>query len=726
MRHKAGGGNVKAVFVQDLFRSPGMGSGDVLTNVTKLMRILRPVFHQIGVNTALVAPKSQGGAFDEVLAAAQQNLEPGIEGWANLLLNADYRCFEGSLELLTGDIVIGWGMTPSLINFLSGQGKVYVDFELSPIRFGQELFLKLRTNSAPIGALASGLGPEKSKLLSYAQSLSASVQRGPTEFSPASWGYFIGQSHVDASLVEGGSLRKPSEPEILARVSALAKNVDFLGVIPHPYAAARDAHLLPLLREINNAVIVPGTAYDYLMKWNTDFVTSLSSSTLVESEFFGVDGIELITPDIRNPQNYREEVLETECVDSRVLELDFWTRVFEKANGQNEEIVGVNDLVTPSFHQYTGKNYLQALPVQPSKQVSGLRSTVDVSTDDRVNLAYGWHEREETGVWTKGLVSSLFVRLSESGKFRLEISGARFWQNDMISSDAEIEVIGCNSERRTIHPNGSRFSESFEVTPGKDGLVCVQFFIRNPFSPRQAGLSDEDDRLLGVWLKRIFIELLPGKGELEAIPKSDYYAALHSFEFAYQHNNWLLAFASFLGGFGFRKIVECGTGNGAFVAAVSGTGVEAVGLDWVASPVFPHSSQGVSFRFWDAHLDEIPRSELCCSGDFLEHVASDFLDTLLERMLTSAKAQFHLIACNDDGQSHLSVLTPSDWLERFEIARRSAETPISDPLELTEINRGNGKTVAIISNLNLHGAPAFREIFRKALEQLRVRPMERW
>lgn len=688
---------IRITFLQDLFRTPAMAVGDTTPNVVILKRLLRPAFMELGFQVEEVAPASQGGRFDELKFAERDGLVPGVESWAHRFLKADYRGYPGLENLELSDLVVGWGLPPSLINFLSHQNKDFIDFELSPIRFGEGLFMRARTNNRFIHEILNGFSPTDQELFLSAQKLSVSYGNEFQSLPQATWAYFIGQTQVDAALIEEGVLRKPSEALLMSEISELAQEVDFLGVVTRPHGVGLN-HLLPILQKVSNAVVVPGRPYEYLARASTKFVVSLSSGVISEARYFGIEAYGLIKPDAKNPAKYENEIFETQCVDTRVFCADFWRQVFLE-NSKVPDAAPIDaDLITPLFSGSTGRDFPPSALNEPLRPISATGSMVNVSTDDRIMLSYGWHESEAEGVWSDGEVASLFLRVGQNQKIKLGIHGRSFHPANFVSTEVQVKVVGADSDVRLLEPSVAEISEEFTVDAPASGLISVQFFVRNPFSPWQAGYS-EDRRRLGIWLQGVSIGVIPDTGLLAGIPDSSYYQALHTFESSYQVNNWLLPFSGFLRRMGFRKVIECGTGNGLFVSAMGGLGIDAEGLDWAASPFFPHSSQGVKFSVWNAISDPIPAGDLCCSADFLEHVHDDHLDQLLERMIRAAPSQFHLIACYDDGHSHLSVLSPQDWLNRFQAAQNPERTEGELKFEVVEIRRGSGQLAIIISNV---------------------------
>src|SRR5262249_5197551 len=90
-----------------------------------------------------------------------------------------------------------------------------------------------------------------------------------------------------------------------------------------------------------------------------------------------------------------------------------------------------------------------------------------------------------------------------------------------------------------------------------------------------------------------------------------------------------------------------------------------VGVDWAISPVLAELGIANHVERRDITRDDLPNADLVCSADVLEHIAPDLLRPTLQRLHNAGKEQYHVIACYDDGHSHLTVMEPRKWLLEF-------------------------------------------------------------
>jgi SAM-dependent methyltransferase len=144
-----------------------------------------------------------------------------------------------------------------------------------------------------------------------------------------------------------------------------------------------------------------------------------------------------------------------------------------------------------------------------------------------------------------------------------------------------------------------------------------------------------------------------------------YYQRIHEINNAYKLNNWLVPEIESILSISPRSILEVGCGNGRFLAAVSGRVDRVIGIDWARSPILDEIGGPVIFERADITRDALPKADIVCSADVLEHIAPDLLQSTVQRLHRAGFHQYHVIACYDDGHSHLSIMEPEAWLGLF-------------------------------------------------------------
>jgi SAM-dependent methyltransferase len=147
---------------------------------------------------------------------------------------------------------------------------------------------------------------------------------------------------------------------------------------------------------------------------------------------------------------------------------------------------------------------------------------------------------------------------------------------------------------------------------------------------------------------------------------SEYYQYIHQTNDAYKTNNWLLSEINSILSISPRSLLEVGCGNGRFLAEVRGRIDRVIGIDWARSPMLDELGVSVDFALRDITRDELPKVDIVCSADVLEHISPNLLFSTLQRIDRAGQHQYHVIVCYDDGHSHLSIMGPQAWLQLFQ------------------------------------------------------------
>ena len=176
---------------------------------------------------------------------------------------------------------------------------------------------------------------------------------------------------------------------------------------------------------------------------------------------------------------------------------------------------------------------------------------------------------------------------------------------------------------------------------------------------------------------------------------AEYYQKLHNkHNGKYSENNWLVGQEQFILSCNPTSLIELGFGNGQFLRRIAPEVASVIGIDWAISPHAKNLPKNVSLETEDIMQIELSKTDLFCSADVLEHFGHDQLEKLLPKLVKTGKFNFHIIACYDDGHSHLSVLSPTEWLSKF--LKHSENYYIKD---VTHRKGNTNKEVCIITNI---------------------------
>ena len=144
-----------------------------------------------------------------------------------------------------------------------------------------------------------------------------------------------------------------------------------------------------------------------------------------------------------------------------------------------------------------------------------------------------------------------------------------------------------------------------------------------------------------------------------------YYERLHKNSRAYATNNWLLDQHKLISFIEDKIVFELGCGNGAFSRIAAKRAKMVFAADWALSNQFPARLENLAFLLCDATKISFPKSDISCSGDVLEHFEEKIVIGVVSKLVESAEFGYHVIACYDDGHSHLCVKPPEWWEQLF-------------------------------------------------------------
>jgi hypothetical protein len=346
-----------------------------------------------------------------------------------------------AVKLGKKSLVIGWGLPPSLLNYISGCGATFIDVEVHPLRFARHLHLGVRTNSKRIAAIFSQIAVPDETFRNAAIGMRALFSRrgGNALFSPdAQVGVFVGQTEVDLALVSNGRLVRPGD--VIERVAALAASVDVLAIKPHPCQPGTEL-LDDLLEEIPNSTMVDNNIYAMLCAENVAFFSGISSGALTEAEYFGQRAERVVEQDRNNPA-----LLPADCsgwfpVGSEVASLRVMKDVLGRSylpaflipKGRYAEAMSNADpnAIDEAFGMRWGLQ-TDAAGLRCSPRV-GLNEDIRFGSDSAYLgiLNSGWHEAENWGVWSAEENASLVLVIDTStlpavGRVHFVLNGAPY------------------------------------------------------------------------------------------------------------------------------------------------------------------------------------------------------------------------------------------------------------------------------------------------------------
>src|SRR5262249_42884696 len=145
-------------------------------------------------------------------------LRPSVEAWAETSTKTD-KLPEPAEALLRrhfcGSALVGWGLPTWLRSFCVRQQIPFLTFEVSPIRFCQDLYLLIHTNSPGVNHFLRWITEARSSISLRAMTIRSRVAlNGHIDGALrdlGSVGVFFGQVEIDLALVKHGRLRRCEE-----------------------------------------------------------------------------------------------------------------------------------------------------------------------------------------------------------------------------------------------------------------------------------------------------------------------------------------------------------------------------------------------------------------------------------------------------------------------------------------------------------------------------------
>lgn len=516
--------------MDDFFRSPANG----LTSHPSNRRFLRQLFKnsamRLGLECREEFASADGGAVDVSALMDALGLPRSSNGWARATA-ADLSIVAELLPDLRETLVIGWGMPPSLLNYIDDQCAVFIDLEIDPIRFTQHLRFCARTNDQTALGVLSALQVDEENAWNDAAALKGYfARRGESHLidSRLDVGLFVGQTSIDLALVEHGRIARPVDAR--DRVHELAQDVDLLVVKPHPYETST-SHIVELTSGIPNIAWINDNVYAMLCADNLRFVCGLSSGTLREAEFFLKPAKYLIKADRNEKQRLPRSCSEWIAVSAAIASIEamtgicrsdpVWARLLRAVltpRGGPEFLPDTfrEDALDHAFGVRWGLDGAQrGLPALPALQ---LDHDYDVGAGSP-NLAWltrGWSDPEPWGVWSDGALACIAIPLDEqisrvAGSIQLRVEGVLF---NAPAAEVPSIVFTVNGQPCQASPEDGDGSQGRMVLlstlagPVARRILLIQLAIRNPLRPSELG-QGTDDRQLGFGLRRVRVSTTP-------------------------------------------------------------------------------------------------------------------------------------------------------------------------------------------------------------------------
>ena len=139
---------------------------------------------------------------------------------------------------------------------------------------------------------------------------------------------------------------------------------------------------------------------------------------------------------------------------------------------------------------------------------------------------------------------------------------------------------------------------------------------------------------------------------------------MHISDKGYNENNWLLTDIPDILSLSPKTVLEVGAGNLRSARKLASNGFPVIAVDWINlnEKSLP---ERLVYKKLDLLTDSLPIADLVCSADVLEHIPAENIFSVVEKLVNNSRIGYLKIACYDDGHSHLTLISPLQWLDIF-------------------------------------------------------------
>lgn len=254
----------KVLFIGDIYR------GGQSENIRKAFHLFSPIFRQAKIECDVFVSDINGST----------DFSEWRESWHESLLG------RGESQLSKMDLgstaVVGFEVSQRELNYLALHDVPYVNIEIHPLRFLDDLYLNVTTSfDYDLDLLSAGTG------LIQLCANSLRIRYGGEQAIPCSTLAILGQTPFDKSAFYDGEFRLlDSYFDQLDKLAGEHRNVIYR---PHPYGT--DTNLdKEICDRYGAAMSNDRNLYKILASGNVSTVCAISSSAVVEAPYFGVTG----------------------------------------------------------------------------------------------------------------------------------------------------------------------------------------------------------------------------------------------------------------------------------------------------------------------------------------------------------------------------------------------------------------------------------------------------
>ncbi|MEK8048930.1 hypothetical protein AACH10_01615 [Ideonella sp. DXS22W] len=278
------------VSLDDLVREDTWPASEFVLDLVRL-----PIFHASGLRVSKTPHRADGHGLKPGFSIQQFRALCMVDGqmptWQALHHAVPAAAADYLLQHLPADaLVLGHEMAPWLIAQLDSADVAWVDLRMSPLRFGSDLVMGLRTNRAEIHAAVAPLAMGTAELVAEASQMAARARlrrRGESQLRlPADPVIFVGQPECEASLVQadGRIVRASDHAETLQRLARTGPMLYLADPRAGDFARIERETLERLIGQ--RVPLCEMDAYELLACDDEITLVGLSSGVLLEAQWF--------------------------------------------------------------------------------------------------------------------------------------------------------------------------------------------------------------------------------------------------------------------------------------------------------------------------------------------------------------------------------------------------------------------------------------------------------
>ncbi len=250
--------------------------------------------NNFGIEPNIISGNEYGDTFSRIELYKELSLLMNVDSWAKIFEgNYGTKVIEKYLIKFFHDaFIVGFELPPYMINFFIKYDLPYIDMTIHPIRYLPDYILGVRSNIEIIRNKLESTAFNENLFVEFADiSKALTTRKYRNNLPEPSSALFLGQTTVDASLIYNGKMTGLREiRETLLNLSLKYENVYFKA---HPHSKIVPT-LKKLVDSISNVSWYEVNIYDALAIDRFDLITSLSSGTLYEANFFGQKTVKVL------------------------------------------------------------------------------------------------------------------------------------------------------------------------------------------------------------------------------------------------------------------------------------------------------------------------------------------------------------------------------------------------------------------------------------------------